>query len=134
MRSYWDDEMTDSQALQSFVWFAELAAMEDTFLLQLEEDARAQAPAFEDIKQSLERQLNRNKWLHWILIAVGASVAVAGTIVFRLRRSMQQRKSKAVETVINSPRLNRPIQAGGAHHGPRHPHPRGVDCLWAEDI
>lgn len=105
-----DDEMTDSQALQSFVWFAELAAMEDTFLLQLEEDARAQAPAFEDIKQSLERQLNRNKWLHWILIAVGASVAVAGTIVFRLRRSMQQRKSKAVETVINSPRLNRPIK------------------------
>ena len=98
-----------SEHLQTFVWFAELAAMEDSFLLKLEEDARIHAPAFEAIQESLERQLNRNKWLHWILIAVGASGIVGGVVAFRMRRFSQERKSKAVETVINSPQVRRPL-------------------------
>lgn len=103
-------QANDSQGLQLFIWFAELAALEDTFLVRLEEDARSNVPAFEAIQLSLERQMNRNKWLHWILFAVGLSIVATGVIVFRLRQAVQQRKSKAIETVINSPRTMKPLK------------------------
>ena len=99
-------ETSDSRALQQFVWFAELAEMEDKYLLQLEEDARAHAPDFEAIQLSLERQVNRNKRLTWILLVSAGFLAIAGAVGYRIRYSLQQRKSKALEKVINAPRSN----------------------------